>query len=404
MASIVLIINAGSSSLKFSLYREEQKHDYKFYIKGQLEGIGSEPYLKIIDSQDQVLHEKKWTESQFAQLDARDNLFDEVLKWLFDFTKEDQIEVIGHRVVHGGQKYYRPVVINQKVFDYLDSLTPFVPLHQPASLAPMRVIMQRYPQIKQVACFDTAFHARMPDKAKRFALPRSYYDNGIRRYGFHGLSYHYIVHYLQQHKSPLANGKVIVAHLGNGASVAAINKGKSIDTSMSFTPLDGLVMGTRTGQIDPNIVLYMIREEKRSPDEIEDIFWKQSGLLGVSEVSSDMRGLIHEISQNGPKAQFARQAIDLFIYKLIGEIGRLAVSLKGMDGLIFTAGIGAHAVYIRSVVCRTLAWLGVEIDEQANKNGEKLISLPSSKVEVYTIPTNEELIILKEIQQLLGLN
>lgn len=402
MASVVLIINAGSSSLKFSLYRSQNNSDFELYSKGLLEGIGSGPHLKITDRQDKIIHEKKWTDGQYAKLDARDELLDQVLKWLFDFIKKDRILAIGHRVVHGGMKYYRPVVIDQKIYSYLDSLTPFVPLHQPASLAPMKVIMDKYPDITQVACFDTAFHATMPDKAKRFALPRKYYDSGLRRYGFHGLSYHYIVHYLQKNKSPLIKGKIVIAHLGNGSSVAAINKGKSIDTSMSFTPLDGLVMGTRTGQIDPNVILYMTREEKRSPDEIEDIIWKQSGLLGVSEVSSDMRGLIHEIAQNGPKSKFAKQALDLFIYKLIGEIGRLIVCLKGIDGLIFTAGIGAHATYVRSVVCQTLSWLGIEIDEQANKDGNELISTSESNIKVYTIPTNEEFIILKEIQQLLS--
>lgn len=405
MASVVLIINAGSSSLKFSLYRnqiDKVNSEFELYSKGLLQGIGSEPHLKIIDDHDKTIHEQSWTERKYATLDARDELLDQVLQWIFEYTKNDQILAIGHRVVHGGMKHYRPVIIDQKIYDYLDSLTPFVPLHQPASLSPMKVIMDKYPTITQVACFDTAFHATMPDKAKRFALPRKYYNNGLRRYGFHGLSYHYIVHYLQQNKSPLIKGKLIVAHLGNGSSVAAIYKGKSIDTSMSFTPLDGLVMGTRTGQIDPNVVLYMTREEKRSPDEIEDIIWKQSGLLGVSEVSSDMRGLIHEIAQNGPKAKFAKQAMDLFIYKLIGEIGRLIVSLKGIDGLIFTAGIGAHATYVRSVVCQTLSWLGIDLDEQANKDGSELISTPESKIQVYTLPTNEELIILKEIENLLN--
>ncbi len=404
MASVVLIINAGSSSLKFSLYRNgnnQPTSEFVLYSKGLLEGIGSEPHLKIVDSHDKTLHEKSWKESKYATLSLRDELLDQVLQWLFDFTKNDKIIAIGHRVVHGGMKYYRPVVINQKVYDYLDSLTPFVPLHQPASLAPMKVIMDNYPNITQVACFDTAFHATMPDKAKRFALPRKYYESGLRRYGFHGLSYHYIIHYLQKNKSPLAKGKIIVAHLGNGSSVTAISKGRSIDTSMSFTPLDGLIMGTRTGQIDPNVVLYMTREEKKTPDEIEDIIWKQSGLLGVSEVSSDMRGLIHEIAQNGPKSKFAKQALDLFIYKLIGEIGRLIVALKGIDGLIFTAGIGAHATYVRSVVCHSLSWLGIEFDEEANKHGYQLVSLPTSKIQVYTIPTNEEYIILKEIQRLI---
>ncbi|MDI2090273.1 acetate/propionate family kinase [Commensalibacter oyaizuii] len=397
MADSVLIINAGSSSLKFSLYHEDGNGEFIQYAKGLLEGIGTKPHLIVSDQNNTTLVDKIWTDPKLSQPSARDILFDETLEWIFNHIGDDEIIAVGHRVVHGGAKYSRPVFINEAIYQYLENLTPFVPLHQPGSLSPMRVMMRKKPNIPQIACFDTAFHATMPDKAKRFALPRKYYDEGIRRYGFHGLSYQYIVHYLNQTQSPLAKGKTIVAHLGNGASVAAIKEGQCIDTSMSFTPLDGLVMGTRTGHIDAAIILYMLQEEKLSPEEVESLIWKKSGLLGVSEVSSDMRDILQEVINQGPKAEYAKQAFDLFVYKLIGEIGRLSASLEGLDGLIFTAGIGAHAPNMRNAVCKSLKWLGVEIDENANKAHQEVISTPNSKVLVQIIPTNEESIILKDI-------
>ncbi|EUK18753.1 acetate/propionate family kinase [Commensalibacter papalotli (ex Servin-Garciduenas et al. 2014)] len=398
MADSVLIINAGSSSLKFSLYREDAKQEFVCSTNGLLEGIGTnKPHLIIKDNKKNILYEKNWIDPKLFQSSARGALFDETMEWLFTHLGNDQIIGIGHRFVHGGSKYSAPAIANEKVYEDLKALTPFVPLHQPGSLSPMRVMLDKRPEIVQVACFDTAFHATMPDYAKRFALPRKYYDDGVRRYGFHGLSYQYIVQYLQETNSPLANGKVIVAHLGNGASVTAIHNGKCIDTSMSFTPLDGLVMGTRTGHIDAAIILYMLQEEKLSADEIQDLIWKKSGLLGVSEVSSDMRDIVEEVNTNGTNAVYAKQALDLFTYRLVGEIGRLVTSLQGFDGLIFTAGIGEHSSTLRFEVCKALEWLGVNIDKEANNSGDLIISKPESKILVQTIPTNEELIMLQEV-------
>lgn len=398
MADSILIINAGSSSLKFSLYRETADKEFITSANGLLEGIGTKkPHLIIKNDKKEVLFEKNWTDPELFKSSARNALFDETMEWLFSHLGDDKIIGIGHRVVHGGSEYSAPALVNEKVYDDLKALTPFVPLHQPASLSAMRVMLDKKSDITQVACFDTAFHSTMPDYAKRFALPRKYFDQGVRRYGFHGLSYQYIVQHLQEEKSPLATGKLVVAHLGNGASVTAIENGKCIDTSMSFTPLDGLVMGTRTGHIDAAIILYMLQEEKLSPDEIENVIWKQSGLLGISDISSDMRDIMSEINTNGAKRENAKQALDLFIYRLVGEIGRLSASLQGIDGLVFTAGIGEHSPELRSEVCKALEWLGVRINEEANKAGKQLFSTPESKILVQTIPTNEELIMLQEV-------
>lgn len=397
MADSILIINAGSSSLKFSLYRETA-NEFITSANGLLEGIGTKkPHLIIKNDKKEVLFEKNWTDPELFKASARDALFDETIEWLFGHLGDDKIVGIGHRVVHGGSEYSAPALVNEKVYEDLKALTPFVPLHQPASLSAMRVMLDKSPDIPQVACFDTAFHSTMPDYAKRFALPRKYFDKGVRRYGFHGLSYQYIVQHLQEEKSPLATGKLVVAHLGNGASVTAIENGKCVDTSMSFTPLDGLVMGTRTGHIDAAIILYMLQEEKLSPDEIENVIWKKSGLLGISDISSDMRDIMSEINTNGAKCENAKQALDLFIYRLVGEIGRLSASLQGIDGLVFTAGIGEHSPELRSKVCKALEWLGVRFNEEANKAGKQLFSTPESKILVQTIPTNEELIMLQEV-------
>lgn len=397
MADSILIINAGSSSLKFSLYRETA-NEFITSANGLLEGIGTKkPHLIIKNDKKEVLFEKNWTDPELFKASARDALFDETIEWLFGHLGDDKIVGIGHRVVHGGSEYSAPALVNEKVYEDLKALTPFVPLHQPASLSAMRVMLDKSPDIPQVACFDTAFHSTMPDYAKRFALPRKYFDKGVRRYGFHGLSYQYIVQHLQEEKSPLATGKLVVAHLGNGASVTAIENGKCVDTSMSFTPLDGLVMGTRTGHIDAAIILYMLQEEKLSPDEIENVIWKKSGLLGISDISSDMRDIMSEINTNGAKRENAKQALDLFIYRLVGEIGRLSTSLQGIDGLVFTAGIGEHSPELRSKVCKALEWLGVRFNEEANKAGKQLFSTPESKILVQTIPTNEELIMLQEV-------
>lgn len=400
MADTVLVLNAGSSSLKFSLYREDKEGVFTLNFRGLLEGIGSNPYLKSVDISGKILIEKKWDDPSFASADARDALLGETIEWISHQVGNDRIIAVGHRVVHGGLKYSSPVIVNNDILHYLDSLTPFVPLHQPASLPPIRVMMEKLPNVPQIACFDTAFHATMPDKAKRFALPREYDDLGVRRYGFHGLSYEYIVHHLQQTKSPLATGKVVVAHLGNGASLSAIKDGKCVETTMSFTPLDGLVMGTRTGHIDASIVLYMLQEQKLTPKEIETVLWKKSGLLGVSGVSNDMRDIQREVETKGKNAISAQQALNLFAYRLITEIGRMCAALEGVDGLIFTAGIGEHDAQLRSEVCSSLSWLGIEIDEQANKAHQELISTSNSKVIVQVIPTNEEAMMLKHILKL----
>jgi acetate kinase len=348
----VLTLNAGSSSIKFSLYE-----------------IGA------------ILDDYRWAIG--SQLD-HEALLKPLLGWVTTHLGEDALAVVGHRVVHGGQYYDRPVLISSDVLATLEKLVPLAPLHQPHNLAAIKAIARLRSGLPQVACFDTAFHHGMPVVATGLALPRSYTDEGVRRYGFHGLSYEYVIGRLRELMPCLASGRVIVAHLGNGASLCAMKDGHSVDTTMGFTTLDGLMMGTRCGALDPGAVLYLQQAHGLSAAEVERVLYYESGLLGVSGISSDMRALLASADLR------AKQAIELFVFRIAREIGAMVSSLGGIDALVFTAGIGEHAAPIRAAVCARLGWLGVECDEAANQQHRPLISSHHSTVRVCVIATDEE--------------
>jgi acetate kinase len=390
----VVSLNAGSSSIKFSLFVLDGDGALQLSAGGKIEKIGIAPTVTVRSVEGGVLLERAWPDG--AALTHADLLAD-LFAWAADHPLEGrEIIAIGHRVVHGGTEFAVPRLIDSALLDKLEALCPLAPLHQPHNLAAIRAIAVLQPNLPQVACFDTAFHHDKPEIASRFAIPRALHDQGIRRYGFHGLSYEYIARRLAQIDPVLAGARVIAAHLGNGASLCAMQAGKSIDTTMGFTALDGLMMGTRCGSIDPGVVLHLQTQLGMSPAEIEDLFYKKSGLLGVSGISSDMRTLA------ASKAPEATEAIDLFAWRVAREIAALAASLGGIDGLIFTAGIGENDADIRSNICRRLAWLGVQIDELANAGNGPRISMPDSPVAVLVIPTDEERMIAHHSLNVIG--
>jgi acetate kinase len=311
--------------------------------------------------------------------------------------QENELAGVGHRVVHGGPDYSAPLLISAEALEKLDTFVPLAPLHQPHNLAAIRAVQQARPELAQVACFDTAFHRTQSMIADLYGLPYEYYERGIRRYGFHGLSYEYIAATLPAVAPEIANGRVVVAHLGSGASMCAIHNGRSVGSSMGFTALDGLMMGTRPGNMDPGIVLYLLQQEGMSAKQIEDLLYKRSGLLGLSGIGNDMRVLE---ASDSPRA---RLAIDLFTYRIARELGGLAAVLGGLDALVFTAGIGENSARIRQLVCEKARWLGVELDEAANDQNGSRISSADSRVSVWVVPTNEELMIARHTRKLLGL-
>jgi acetate kinase len=393
VADAVLALNSGSSSIKFSLFEVNDLNRLTLSAKGQIEGISSAPHFLARSAEGAVLAERRWPN---ANQD-----FQSLLETVIDSTEThlgaDHLIAVGHRVVHGGPDHCRPERVTPKLLAALDRLTPLAPLHEPHNVAPMRAIAAARPNLLQVACFDTAFHHTMPVVAARFALPREYEAAGIRRYGFHGLSYEYIAGRLRDVAPALAAGRVIAAHLGNGASLCAMHAGRSIDTTMGFTALDGLVMGTRCGNIDPGVILYLEQERGMAAEQIEDLLYLKSGLLGVSGgIASDMRTLL---SSSDPHAA---EAIELFIYRIAREIGALTSSLGGLDGLVFTAGIGEHAPAIRAAVCARLAWLGFAIDLDENDRNVALISTPASPISVHVIPTDEEAMIARHTLDTIG--
>jgi acetate kinase len=380
MASDIFTLNAGSSSLKFSLWQSGTGMELRELFRGEVEKIGIAPRLSASGpGGDTVIDEKFEGGAKLTHEDLLRELFD----W-FSRQRRDELKAIGHRIVHGGAAFTAPVRINDRVMEKLSQLKPLAPLHQPHNLSGIRTCAVLRPHVPQVACFDTAFHQTMDPVARRFGLPRAYDNEGVRRYGFHGLSYEFIAQRLRAIDPDLAHGRVIVAHLGNGASLCATRDGRSVDTTMSFTALDGLLMGTRPGTLDPGAVTYLMREHAMSAADIEDVLYHHSGLMGISGISSDMRTLL------GSSDPHAREAVDLFVFRATREIGALVASLGGLDGLVFTAGIGEHAPEIRSRVCARCAWLGVILDERTNDAGQTRISAEASRVRVYVIPTDEE--------------
>jgi acetate kinase len=380
MASDIFTLNAGSSSLKFSLW-EAETTGLRELFRGEVEKIGIAPHLSAREPNGRTVIDKRF-DKDGANL-SHEDLLREIFAWLSQ-QRRDGFKAIGHRIVHGGATFTAPVRIDDHVMESLSKLEPLAPLHQPHNLSGIRICATLQPRVPQIACFDTAFHRTMDSVARRLGLPRGYEEEGVQRYGFHGLSYEYIAQRLRAIDPELANGRVIVAHLGNGASLCAMHSGRSVDTTMSFTALDGLLMGTRPGALDPGAVTYLMRERTMSAVEIEDLLYHRSGLLGISGISSDMRTLL---ASNDPHA---REAVDLFVFRAAREIGALVASLGGLDGLVFTAGIGEHASEIRSRVCARCAWLGVILDGRANGAGQIRVSTEASRVRVYVIPTDEE--------------
>jgi acetate kinase len=385
MNNHLLVINAGSSSVKFAVYQKDASSNQLVAdATGQIEGIGSQPHFVVTNTYDVVLADRALIIDEVHDHTCAINL---ISAWLKDYFADGTLLAVGHRVVHGGQYYSAPVLIDTKVLKDLENLIPLAPLHQSHNLAAIRAFQEIMPNLPQVACFDTAFHHTQPDVAQRFALPRHFFDEGVRHYGFHGLSYEYIVSVLPTLDPKLTEARIIVAHLGNGVSLCAIHNGRSIATTMGFTPLDGLVMGTRCGSIDPGVLLYLMDHHGMNVHALEQLLYHESGLLGVSGISSDMRTLLASDDQN------AQEAIRLFVYRIGREIGSLAAALGGLDALVFTGGIGQHSAIIRAKVCQQAAWLGLELDDSANATGSPRISTLSSKISAWVVATNENLMI-----------
>lgn len=380
MHEAILAINAGSSNLKFALFSATNKLERLCF--GKLENLEKIPRLQVFNGQGKQI-------TVLPMPGGPALVF--LLTWIKEQLPDIALKAVGHRVVHGGRIFTRPVVIDNKIMERLETLIPLAPLHMPEEIENLRIMTERYPFLPQVACFDTAFHHTQPKPATMFALPYAYGQEGIMRYGFHGLSYEYIASVLPEYIGDRADRRVVVAHLGNGASMCAMQEGKSIATSMGFTALDGLMMGTRCGAIDPGVILYLLEEKKLSVKELTRLLYKESGLLGVSGISHDVRVLLES---GDPKAQ---EAVDLFCYRAVRELGALVAVLQGLDALVFTGGIGEHQPEIRDRICKMAEWLGVRLDEKANQMQASRISDGDSAVTVSVIPTDEERMIAQHV-------
>jgi|UniRef100_A0A8J4M6Z9 acetate kinase len=391
MAEAVLVLNAGSSSIKFALYEIAAAGGLTATVHGQIEGIGTAPHLLAHGGQGEVLAERFWP---VGETHTHEDLLQPLLALIESERGKDALIAAGHRVVHGGARHFGPALVTPALLDELTALVPLAPLHQPHNLAAIRAIMALRPELAEVACFDTAFHHGVAPVVSRLALPRQYADEGVRRYGFHGLSYEFIARRLRELEPDLAKGKVIAAHLGSGASLCAMQGGRSVDTTMGFTALDGLVMGTRCGSLDPGVVLYLQQRHGMDAAAIEDLLYHRSGLLGVSGISSDMRTLL---ASADPRANMA---IELFVFRIAREIGALTATLGGLDGVVFTAGIGEHAPEIRAAVAARLGWLGATLDATANQHGTGRISTAESRIILTVIPTDEEAMIAEHTRAL----
>ena len=393
MIDYAVVLNAGSSSLKFCVYQRPEGAGWTQESRGQIDGIGTKPRFSAKDGAGAKIDDRSLDASVKDGRAALESL----AAWLRSRHGGARVLGVGHRVVHGGAKYAGPVIVTPEVLKDLRELEPLAPLHQPYNLAAIDAVSDRLPGVPQVACFDTSFHRGQPAVAEVIPLPREVCKGGVQRYGFHGLSYEYIASALPAIAPEIAGGRVIVAHLGSGASLCALKNGKSIDSTLGFTALDGLCMGTRPGSVDPGVILYLFQELGLSVKEVETLLYKKSGLVGISGISNDMRDLL------GRSEPTARLAVDYFIYRVAREIGALAAVLHGVDGLVFTAGIGEHSAEIRRRICEASAWLGLEIDAEANRTNKGRISKAGSRVSAWVIPTNEELIIARHTGVLLGL-
>jgi acetate kinase len=386
MKGCISVINGGSSSIKFSLFDKVEAENLRLKFRGQVDGIGVAPRFKAKNAQGDTIEEKSWTNAPDLN---HESLMIHIIKWIRSHRERLGLALygVGHRVVHGGNAYSSPVKVDQTVLKNLEKYIPLAPLHQPHNLSPIRTVAQLGTDIPQVACFDTAFHRTNPPVSQLFALPRELTREGVRRYGFHGLSYEYIARKLPEFDPQTASGRVVVAHLGSGASMCAILNGKSIASTLGFSAIDGLPMGTRTGSLDAGVILYLLQQKGMDVKAVETLLYKQSGLLGVSGISNDMRVLQES---DDPRAE---EAISLFVYRIQRELGALSATLGGLDALVFTAGIGENAPEIRARVCEGAKWLGIQLDVEANANNGPQISTQDSAVSVWVIPTNEELMI-----------
>ncbi|WP_426418747.1 acetate/propionate family kinase [Bradyrhizobium genosp. A] len=387
----ILVVNAGSSSVKFQIFAIDGEGRLRRQIKGQMDGIGSRPRLRASGANGDPMADRAYPIEAVPDIPAAMAVAGE---WLRDELRITPMAV-GHRVVHGGPDYDRPVLVDHGVVARLERFAALAPLHQPHNLAPIRSLLANFPALPQVACFDTAFHRTHSAVADHYAIPHQLHAEGVRRYGFHGLSYEYIAKTLPQVAPDIAKGRVIVAHLGSGASMCALRDGHSVESTMGFTALDGLPMGTRPGQIDPGVVLYLIAEKGMSASNVQSFLYRDCGLKGLSGVSNDMREL--EASADGN----AKLAIDYFVYRIGLNAGMLAAALQGLDAFVFTAGIGENSISIRSRIAEVLGWLGVTLDPAENARHAPLISRPDSRIPVYVVPTDEELMIAQHTLTLL---
>ena len=393
MDDYAIVLNAGSSSLKFSIYRRPEAARWTVGLRGQIDGIGTSPRLSADDGEGARIADERLDRT----IDGRGAL-DAMAAWLRSrYGGSARILGVGHRVVHGGARFAGPTIVTPEVLADLRTLIPLAPLHQPYNLAAIDAVVERLPGVPQVACFDTSFHRGQPAVAEVVPLPRDICGGGVQRYGFHGLSYEYIASVLPDVAPEIAHGRVIVAHLGSGASLCAMHDLKSVDSTLGFTALDGLCMGTRPGAIDPGVILYLFQTLGLSAKDVEAILYKKSGLLGISGISNDMRELLRS------SEPAARLAVDYFVYQALKEIGALAAAMGGVDGLVFTAGIGENSAEIRKRICEGCAWLGLELDDEANARKGPRISRAGSPISAWVIPTNEELIIARHAGRLLGL-
>jgi acetate kinase len=400
MVEAILTLNAGSSSIKFALFARSEIIPQQPELVGQIDGIGvvggQRAHLKAKDASGGTLDDSDLVLEGQAETQHRSAL-SFLVGWLHRRAAHHRISGVGHRVVHGAQKFSQPIVLDAAIVDALRGFIPLAPLHQPHNLAGIEALTAALPDIPQVACFDTAFHRSQPEVAQLFALPRAITAQGVRRYGFHGLSYEYIAEVLPQHLDVQhARGRVIVAHLGNGASMCAMRELKSQASTMGFTAVDGLMMGTRTGNLDPGVLLYLMDYQKMDAKALTRLLYKESGLLGVSGISQDMRVLLDSAAPE------AREAVDLFCYRIVREIGSLAAALGGLDALIFTGGIGEHGAPVRKHVCAQLGWLGLRLNSTANAANATIISSADSQIAVCVIPTNEEWMIARHTAELIA--
>jgi len=397
-----LVVNAGSSSLKFSVFQGAGKADLEgageaagleAVITGQISGIGSEPLFEAKDAARRPLARESLARTGHGERAA---MLGFLLNWIAARLDGAKLVAAGHRVVHGGTLFAAPVALTPAVLTELEALVPLAPLHQPHNLAAIRALAEAYPELPQVACFDTAFHQTQPWQAQTFAIPRELTAEGVRRYGFHGLSYEYIARRLPEIEPALHDARVVVCHLGNGSSLCAMRAGRSQDTSMGFTALDGVPMGTRPGVLDPGVLIYLMREKGYGADELETLLYHKSGLLGVSGLSNDMRALL---DSDDPRAA---EAVELFCHGVAKQAAALAASMGGLDALVFTAGIGEHSAPVRARVAEKLAWLGVALDAAANRAKATRVSAAGSRIPVFVIPTDEERMIASHTLDLLS--